>query len=845
MKDKKSRRFSKGFGKEIGNSKDDFKINGSFSENKSRSRINERAIKEDSYNGGAGRKISDVFTTIYQRVKGQIFAESKDGFAILFDLISALIALIFARHHVAFGAYPLHIAFLSVLPEGVWISLVGAVIGSLSLGRRGIIQAVGAIVCVFIRTMISIYDESREDGAIFKEPLLLRISSAVIASFTVGLYTVLSDGFSFSNILYGGGGILLSMVFSFLLYGAFDGGVSLKSVFFSKSALFSRKRKDKERFSFLYFISSLLCYMFLISVALSAYDFFGVSPSYIFSSIVILFTAKRFGSLPAAAVAFVCTFAISASLAAGFVFLGLVSGVFFRVSIGYALFLGGGALALWSIYTSGVMGLVSTLPEYSASAFLMLPALKKLSREQQQNEITDEKCATDMVNSGAIAYINRKSSVAEMLEVSLASLSRALAVYNSAEEKIPLSEYRDLVIFEIEGFCKECEHYNKCKESSPAPCAERVEKISLALYEGERIVDAYDELLSEYCVNKYALISKISRSAASLMRLNWQGGVSDALAEEYMLFSKLVAEARESAEKEYSLNEDLTNALKPILAEFSLEHGCVKVIGKRRPRIIVAGEDVDGSIVTSEPLHSAIERASGFKLGAYEYYRRDRVALLECSARAAIRAECVSRQHRGGKEVSGDTASSFSTESERFYSLVSDGMGSGDIAGATSRFVSQFLSAILLLSINESSALHLLNHLIRQRREECSASIDLFELDLVSGEGTFFKCGAAPSYIKRADSVFRVRSDTAPIGLMKRIDAEKIRVQIKPSDYIIMLSDGISDTSEGEALLLEELSLVDGDMPPETVSERIIEAVRKKADPHDDITVLTVKVHGV
>ena len=135
----------------------------------------------------------------------------------------------------------------------------------------------------------------------------------------------------------------------------------------------------------------------------------------------------------------------------------------------------------------------------------------------------------------------------------------------------------------------------------------------------------------------------------------------------------------------------------------------------------------------------------------------------------------------------------------------------------------------------------MLNHIIKNRNEECSSTVDLFDFDLITGEALFFKCGAAPSYVKRDGSIFRIRSETAPLGLMKGIDAERIRVEIKDGDYIIMLSDGVSQSSEESTWLLELLS-----EPPAAdireYAEKILAEAERRTHGLDDMSVAVAKI---
>ena len=134
--------------------------------------------------------------------------------------------------------------------------------------------------------------------------------------------------------------------------------------------------------------------------------------------------------------------------------------------------------------------------------------------------------------------------------------------------------------------------------------------------------------------------------------------------------------------------------------------------------------------------------------------------------------------------------------------------------------------------------------MIRTSGEECSATVDLFEFDLMNAEAKLLKSGAAASYVKRGSSIFRIRSRTAPIGLMRTVDAERVRVEIKCEDYVIMLSDGINPTSDDAPWLLELLAKPHGG-GARALASLIIEEAKKHAPSRDDMTALVVKISAL
>jgi stage II sporulation protein E len=152
------------------------------------------------------------------------------------------------------------------------------------------------------------------------------------------------------------------------------------------------------------------------------------------------------------------------------------------------------------------------------------------------------------------------------------------------------------------------------------------------------------------------------------------------------------------------------------------------------------------------------------------------------------------------------------------------------------------LRRALNFSASKDTVLHLLNRSVRRGRDECSATVDLFELDLYTKDAVFIKSGCAPSYVKRDTSLFRIKSQTAPIGLMSTIDTEKIRVEVQDGDIIVMLSDGISQTSDDAPWLLEFLSRPIKKDSLKDYADKILALAKEKSKSGDDMSVAVLKI---
>jgi serine phosphatase RsbU (regulator of sigma subunit) len=314
-----------------------------------------------------------------------------------------------------------------------------------------------------------------------------------------------------------------------------------------------------------------------------------------------------------------------------------------------------------------------------------------------------------------------------------------------------------------------------------------------------------------------------------------------ALADEYELISKMINESRMGQKHEMAINEYLTSLAEGVFTRYGFPEGNIKVFGDDKIRVVGAGLDADGALITAHEFKVALEEALGVRLGAYEYFRKGEMALFKCSSIASLSVVSATASSAASeKEISGDSTAFFGNGAA-FFSVISDGMGSGREAKESSEFVTSYLSELLVSEVGISTAVSALSRVIRQKAGECTATLDLFRLDLIRGDALFVKCGAAPSFVKRDKSIFRIRSETAPIGLMKNVDAEKIRVEVKSGDVIIMLSDGVSASAEDSVWLLSYLS---GEAPDDLseYAEEILRLAKKNNAGRDDMSVSVIKI---
>ena len=770
-----------------------------------------------------------------------------EGASPVFDILIFAVAFLLARRHIAFGAYPLALAFIAVLPSRVWIAAIGGAIGSLSIGDSGIIYAMLCAIVVFLRIIVSGTERNEEAEAqtLFSESLLLRMSSATIGGFVGAVYEILLNGFTLTGVLFGVGMVLLPPVVCFCLSGLFEGELSLHEIIHESKPVFSLKGKtQEEKYKIIFFEISFLLSAFILGYSLKNYELFGIDFSYILVGMLTLFVSKRFGSLRGGAVGFVSALGLSSSYSVAFGLAGLLMGAIFKVGVAYAVIIGGVAIGAWSAYAGGIAEFVGVLPEYVISAIFSLPLLKKTNIERAEEEsLSIDTTAKDMVGTMALSYRNRYTGSLDGLEDSLDGVSKIVRSESARCTKPSAEEVVDMIRATVRPTCESCPAYNACMAQGRGFSSQNTGIMSTIICKNGKLEADDIKIAPDFCNMQTLMRDEINRKYAQLYQEKFaffkRGGTADDLE----IMRKLINEARATDAQEKANNEELSKRLVQRLSEYGIFDATASVLGVRNLRVFLAMEDKNGGKITSPKIKDAIAESTGMTFSTPEYFRKGDMVLMECAASPKLKADSATAGVCGEREsISGDSVACFESADNHYYALISDGMGSGEEARQTSSFVTDFLTRALDGAAQKLTMIRLLNHLIMRRGSETSATVDLFGIDLLLGEATFLKCGAVSSYIKRGSSIFRIRSRTAPLGLMRELDAEHIKVDVQAGDYVIMFSDGICQSDTESPWLIEALT-----RPPKKsikdYADHLLAAARKNcSEVGDDMTVVVTRI---
>ena len=176
--------------------------------------------------------------------------------------------------------------------------------------------------------------------------------------------------------------------------------------------------------------------------------------------------------------------------------------------------------------------------------------------------------------------------------------------------------------------------------------------------------------------------------------------------------------------------------------------------------------------------------------------------------------------------------------------MLSDGMGHGEAAGIQSSKTLELLKLCLEAGYTREQAIIAVNGMMLLiAGGDLFATVDLFALDLWTGVCEVLKLGACQSYLVRNGKIKAIWGDALPLGILEQVSPESTRLKLMDDDYLILMSDGVSDAFNDDALLTEQLLL---HLSPDV--QRSADAFLRTAlicsggVPKDDMTILIIRL---
>ena len=536
----------------------------------------------------------------------------------------------------------------------------------------------------------------------------------------------------------------------------------------------------------------------------------------------------------------------------------LVSAVIFPLSVAGAV-CGGWLTAVGIAFAGGgLSAFASVMPEMTVAGAMLIPLIHFgviPGALPLAAPVIAASSRAEVVEQAVIATARAESGIGRMRSLSQA-FRKLASLFSAVSERMRRPAIPDLKLLcegAMDRQCRECENHSLCWVREGAATTDTLCRMTAELHKNGRVSAAViPPHLASRCHKMNDILDEVNEGCAKYARVAVTADKSDVFADDFEAFATLLTQAAGDTDDEFAVDEDLSRKLQRSLKYMDFYAGKVTVYGNRRKRIMARDLDLTRLRLGSEDIRQAFERMTGSRLAPPEYRLDGETVSMVMESAPRITAVAGEASRAAGDTgnsdrfpPNGDCITRFECEDGRYYVLICDGMGTGGEASITSKISAAFLEEILRAGADMTVALTMLNNYMRSRSLECSAGIDLMEIDRYTGEARFVKSGAAPSFVIRDGRLFRLCSKTVPIGILRALDAEMIHFTLEPGDIIVMLSDGVTENFEDSAWLCDMLSTrAVTDASPAEIAERIVEAARIGVDParRDDVSAAVMKI---
>lgn len=659
----------------------------------------------------------------------------------------------------------------------------------------------------------------RDLRAVFSQSVCLRMCTAAICAFAVALYRVISGGFRYYD-LFGALFVLLVAPLSVALWSiSLEGRIENRFLLrFSQGALST---------VIVWAARDLLVSSFSLSVILATVFTLYACASY--GAPLGCVGAVLFG------IAHAPLYAPSFLLAALIYSFGRQSG---RESGGTAL--AALSMSVWALYAGGISALLTFLPAglIGGAVFGLLQRLR--------GESTDEKAAEEP-SCDWMEKDRYKDSNERFRGISEAFSSLSEVFYNLSDRfrRPGTLDLRRICDSSFDEFCQDCPNKTLCWGLEYPNTLSTVNGLISRLHTRGKVERAQiPEPLLRRCDSMDLILDRINRDCARLTGEMLKNNRTEIFAMDYEAAARIINDALEEDDGEYRCDEELEKQIAEYLRDAGIRMGGVTVYGNRRRRIMIRDANVEEAKVTVETLRSDLGELCGLELSQPTFEVEGKVNTMTLQARKRIRVLGAQNNVSADGGVSGDCINLFSNKKDYFYALINDGMGSGKEAAFTSGLCSVFLEKMLRAGNRASTSLRMLNNLICSKESdstrECSSTVDLMELDLMTARASFIKSGAAPSFVVRDQMVHRLQIGTAPIGILPSVQTQAAVYDLRPGDTVVMVSDGILQDDPECRWFSEYLKGISHMTPEEIVYGICLRAAENES--RDDCSVIALRI---
>ena len=755
--------------------------------------------------------------------------------SILKGIGSGLLGYLFASAEIWGGASPFGAALLCAAETRVYYIYAGLIFSLLVKGG-GLVHFIAYSTALAIRILICrLLSQNSSKGTSFKEPSTAKMATSATAVFIIGLYNIIGSGFAKSALYSALIMMALAPAMTYLYCGITERGPV------------SSAKHD----------AGMLAILYTLVLSASGFKWFGFlasgfSAHKILAAFLTLCASAGGGAFRGGAVGLISGLACGTEVSVALGIAGVVSGTLKNSGTLITILAFCGSGTAFSLVGEGFSSFGGTVPDilWGAAIFAPVSKLGLLPKLYKYISLTGGEASVSVSAASraifAEQYQRETGRKLAALSEALSSLSTVFYTLSNRINTPGAYETRKLCESSFKKYCQKCRMSTLCWAREYDRTSDVMNKLANAMVKhGTADSDFIPDDFLKRCPSALNAISEINLSHARILESAARENKTEIFALDYEAMAKLLESSCSEKSEEYSCDRVLTEKVRNAAHDINLIATGIGVFGKRRKNIVFGGVDISNVSLSSAEICNVLSSACGVKLTVPEFtIDDDYVIMTSKSARVISIESAKSSMKKDAEIVNGDSVTTFSNKEDYFYSIISDGMGSGKDAAITSRITCIFLEKMLASGNKMNVVLKMLNNFIRNKNLECFSTVDLLEIDLISSTASFIKSGAAASYIIRDRKLFKIFSSSLPVGITREITAEEIKFSLKPDDVIIMISDGISQSFEDGVWLADLLSSgIDYSCNLDDIAGIILEAAKSNNKRSDDMTVSVIKVN--
>ena len=666
--------------------------------------------------------------------------------------------------------------------------------------------------------------EPKKKG-LFNEGIWLRISAGAICALILALYRVLANDFQYYDFF--------AAVFSVLV-------TVVATVIYSMSLNGQAEKSLPSRISRTVLLFSLVYAAKTVAVI-------GLPLAPVLAFLFTLYTTKREGTAMGAICAAVVGIACDPLHAPAYLLAALVCGMMKKEDhgVGVAAISAFAALT-WLVYIEGVSALLVYLPSFLLSGTAYTVVDRFFSDREPATDAKEDEDSVRLRMEGT----RHKDANDRFRGISGAFSSLSEVFYNLSDRfRRPGSlDLRRVCDRSFDRYCTDCPHKTVCWGMEYSNTVATVNRLTSALHtKGKVTLGQIPPSLAHRCEQLPEILESINRDCAKLTGEMLRNNRTEIFAMDYEAAASIINDALAEDDGEYRFDTELEQKISEYLSDAGVRAERVTVYGKRRRQIAIHNVEAQGAKVSIDTLCADLSEMSGSFLDRpmFELDGKSGTMTLRAKRKFSVTGAQSNVSADGG--VSGDSVNLFFNKQDFFYALINDGMGAGREAAATSNLCSVFLEKMLRAGNRANTSVRVLNNLVCSRSSdsvrECSSTVDLLELDLMTGDCVFIKSGAAPSFVVRQGTVHRLECGSAPIGILNGIEAQSTAFCLKEGDLVVMISDGILQDDSECGWLMSYLAASEDRTPEELVAQ--IMSRSSDSERHDDCSVIALRIEAV